>query len=484
MAGISNKFAIYITGGRILSMAAGFIMPVVLVRMMSQEDYGLTSQFFTLYTSIYSIAAMGIHTTIFYFCSSVSKTQADKYITNTLLLLFIFSVVCGTILFLPPVNNILFGDSELGKHSDLIILSIALATVMNMVSPLSTVREDKWGALLFPGFIAFGRIVAIIYTALVFKDVHQMFYWLLIFQFVITLLIVLYTKHNTSLKVDFCMMKEQLLYSLPFGFAVALQLLSNYFDKLVCIRYLTTTEYAIYSVAFLSIPGIMQIYESLCQVNIVNMSNCYRSGRNNEILPLYGNFVIKVLSFSVPIILVVALYSEEIVEFLYTDSYILSAPYFRLYTLTSFASILGAGTILRSMGKTKEAMFAFVLTCFIGLPSTYVLILNYGTSGAIWGSVINIMLPRFIQIAMEVHATKSDLHNYLPWKKIAIIFFNSIVFLLPLILVKCIWHFSIWFCMTQSVIYLFIIYSILIYKSLFIVDGVMVRNKIKKFWRN
>ena len=162
MAGISNRFAVYITGGRILSMLAGFIMPVVLVRIMPQEDYGLTSQFLTLYTSVYTIAALGIHTNIFYFCSSAGKEKSDKYVANTLYLLIVFGVLCGIILFIPPITNLVFGESELGRHSDLIILSIALATIMNIVSPLSTIRQDKWGALLFPGFIAFGRIGAII----------------------------------------------------------------------------------------------------------------------------------------------------------------------------------------------------------------------------------------------------------------------------------------------------------------------------------
>ena len=483
MAGISNRFAVYITGGRILSMLAGFIMPVVLVRIMPQEDYGLTSQFLTLYMSVYTIAALGIHTNIFYFCSSAGKEKSDKYVANTLYLLIVFGVLCGIILFIPPITNLVFGESELGRHSDLIILSIALATIMNIVSPLSTIRQDKWGALLFPGFIAFGRIGAIICSFLLFSDIHQMFLWLFIFQCVISMIIILYAKKSTELKCNIGMMKEQLIYSLPFGIAVALQLFSNYFDKFVCIRFLSPTEYAIYGVAFLSIPGITQIYDSLCQVNIVNMANSFRQGRINDIIPQYGNFVIKTLSFSVPLILVVALYAEEIMSFLYTPSYQSAAPYFRLYSLTFLASMLGAGTILRSMGKTKLSLCSFVVTCIIGLPSTYYLIKAFGTAGAIWGAVINIMLPRFIQMFFEIYVTNSTIAAFLPWKKISEIGCYSLGLLIPLIVIKHYLSFNIWICVVEGGLYVVLTYYCLISRNLFIINIETLNSMRLKIWR-
>lgn len=467
MARISNKFAIYITGGRFISMLAGFLMPVVLVRVMPKGNYGLTSQFLTLYTSIYTIAAMGLHTNLFFFCNTDDQRKMNKYVTNTLFLLLLFGVITGFLLFLSPVKQLLFGDSELGKHSDLIILCIALATIMNVVSPLNTIRQDKWGALLYPGFVTFGRLGAILYSAMMFRDIHHLFFCLFIFQCLISAAILLYVRFKTKLELDFSLMKEQLVYSLPFGLAVALQLVSNYFDKLVCIRMLTPAEYAIYGIAFLSIPGINQIYDSLCQVNIVNMSNSFRSGRIVEIQPLYGSFVIKTLSFSVPVILVVALFSEEIMTFLYTSSYVSAAMYFRLYSLTFLTSMLGAGTVLRSLGKTKLSMYAYFITCVVGMPITFFLIKYYGTTGAIIGAMINIILPRFIQMYFEANSLKLSLGDFLPWKVILSIMTYSLMFLIPLVVLKISFDQSIWICIFESSLYIIIVYLIFVKKDIF-----------------
>ena len=87
MAQGSNRFAIYLLIGRMFTMVASFIMPLVLVRFMSQSDYGVFSQFYTLYTAIYVILALGLHTNIFYFYPTATKEDADKYISNTTVLL-------------------------------------------------------------------------------------------------------------------------------------------------------------------------------------------------------------------------------------------------------------------------------------------------------------------------------------------------------------------------------------------------------------
>ena len=230
MARASNRFAIYIAGGRLISMLAGFIMPLALVRVMSQFDYGVFSQFFTLYTSFYVICAMGIHTNLFYFCPNATKEDTDKYVSNTLFLLITFSIIAMAAMFLPFIRHFFIGGSELEKYGAAIVATIALAVPMNIVSPLNTTREDKWGALFFPGCVAFARIATIILATLLFHDLYHLFICLLIFQVIIGIIVIIYTTHKIKFKIDLQLIKLQLAYSLPFGGAVALQLISNYYD--------------------------------------------------------------------------------------------------------------------------------------------------------------------------------------------------------------------------------------------------------------
>ena len=68
-------------------MLATFVMPLVLTRSLSVADYGIFSQFFTLYTVLYAMFALGIHTNLFFFYPNSSKQKQNECVGNTLLLL-------------------------------------------------------------------------------------------------------------------------------------------------------------------------------------------------------------------------------------------------------------------------------------------------------------------------------------------------------------------------------------------------------------
>ena len=166
-------------------------------------------------------------------------------------------------------------------------------------------------------------------------------------------------------KYDGKMIRLILSYSMPFGFAVILNTLSSRLDKLICISYLSNEQYAIYSLAFFGIPGIMQIYDALCQVNVMEMSQAFHNNNRVGILTLYKTFVVKTLSFSLPIILIVLVFAKPIIVLLFTEKYLESVPFFQVYIFTFIVAMLGAGSILRAINKTRLSLSAYALSSII-----------------------------------------------------------------------------------------------------------------------
>jgi O-antigen/teichoic acid export membrane protein len=273
------------------------------------------------------------------------------------------------------------------------------------------------------------------------------------------------------------------MYSIPFGLSVAIQLFTHYFDKIASIRFLDTVEYAIYATAFLSIPGINQIYESLCQVNVVNMSKGYQEGNLHQVRELYRDFVVKTLSFSTPVILAVSLFAEEVISFLYPSEYIEAAYYFRIYSLTFLTAMLGAGTILRAIGKTQYSLVSYAAAALVGIPATYCLVKTYGIHGAIWGAVINMVLPRIIQMFYEARQTESTILNYLDWKNIGFVLGWGLVLLIPLFVIKLMFHPSIWICIILSGLYVIATYLVYVKKDLFLLSQETVYGFLRKLKR-
>ena len=251
---------------------------------------------------------------------------------------------------------------------------------------------------------------------------------------------------------------------------VAVQMLTYFFDKIIGIRLMDEVQYAIYSVAFLSIPGINQIYDSLCQVNIVNMTRSHQAGELQEVRDEYKDFVIKTLSFSTPVILAVALFAEEVIGFLFPGDYLEAARYFRIYSLTFLTAMFGAGTILRAIDKNRYSLWAYLAAAAVGLPLTYLLTRQYGPSGAIIGAAVNIMLPRFIQMFIEAKCLDQSIRDYLPWKGLLVIFVSAILLLIPLSLIKRWLNPGLVWCILGSAIYVLVLYWLYLRKGVFIVE--------------
>ena len=470
MVHTSDRFAFWIAIGRIFSMLATFAMPLILTRCLSVADYGVFSQFFTLYTVLYAMFAVGIHTNLFFFYPNSSKNRQNECVSNTLLLLCLSGAIFGGIMFIPTVQNIVFGESALSEYSVWVIICVALAVPMNIVAPLFSVMEDRFGAIMYPALVAVGRIMVVVVIAVLLHNIVWIMIGMVVFQLVVLGFSVFYSLYTHKFVINNSFAKAQLSYSLPFGLAVALQLLSNYFDKIASVTLLTPTDYAIYSVAFLSIPGVNQLYDSLAQMNIINMSKCYQAGEYERIGELYRSFVQKTLSFSAPLIMAVALFAEEIIGFLFNEDYSGAAVYFRIYSLTFLVTMFGAGTILRSVNKTKLSLLAFVCACAIGLPLTYFLISSYSIDGAILSAVVNIVLPRFIQMGLEIKVTKQSLLSYLPWKNISMILVYSVVLLLPLAFLKLFYKPPFVADIFLAVVYVILTYLCFIKKGRFMVS--------------
>ena len=464
-------------------MLVVFAMPLILTRILSQEDYGVFSQFFTLYLAFNVIFALGFHSNLFYFYPTADKQGKEEYVSNTFFLLLLMSIVSVGVLSIPMVGNRLFGNGPLQEFSSLVILCIALAVPSNLVSPLLTVREDKIGAMLYPALAALFRVGAVVLAALIKNSLSVVFYALIIYQALILLWILFYAFIHHRIRLNLKKIKPQLIYSIPFGLTVAIQMFSTYFDKIVSIRFLDSVQYAIYSTAFLSIPVINQIYESLCQVNGVNMTKEFQDGSLNRVRGLYRDFVVKTLSFSTPVILAVSLFAEEIIGLLYPADYLPAASFFRIYSLTFLTSMLGAGTVLRAVGKTHYSLVSYLVSALVGLPATFFLIRSYGIHGAIWGAVINICLPRFIQMFIDAKQTDSTIANYLDWRSLGIVLGWGIVLLMPLIAIKLWLHPSVWTCMILSGIYVVLVYFLYVQKDIFLLSKDTVRRILTKFRR-
>ena len=480
----SNKFAVYVAAGRIIAMLTQFIMPVFLTHYLSEQNYGLYSQFYLLLTFLGTILCFGIQSNLYYFFSKSSNDTKSALVWNNLFIMCVAGLIGVSILAIPFFRKLLLGDGAIQAYWILIALCIFLYIPTNIISTISVVAKDRVLATFYPPIDIILKILIIIPTALIFNSMTAIFWGIVLLQFIQCVFVYMYVVRKFgSLRLDrltdFRLIKEQLAYAIPFGGAVIINTICQRFDKIVSVSYLSEKEYAIYALAFFGIPGIMQIYDSIVQVNVTNMSKAFANENKAEVLSLYRDFVRQTLSFSLPLILVGVIFAPQFIEFAFSSRYAATVPYFRIYLLTFIIAMVGCGTILRAVGKTKLSFKAYLISGVIYMPICIVLIRYFGINGAIVSAVLGSCVPRILQMYYEKKWANIPMMSFLPWKDISKILMTALLSLIPILFITIYYDVNIWGAIILSIIYILASYTLQLRYNIFIVPSSTIIKKTK-----
>lgn len=469
-------------------MLCNFAVPIFLTRFLSQEDYGVYSQFLMLLTFTGSVFSFGLQSNLYYFYPSADDKGKKTLLGNTLLSMMAFAAVALLFMEVPALAKAFVNDGSLSQYMDIVGICVVLNIPTFIMFPLFVIRKDKITSVLYPSIEVFVKVAFTIIIALVFGTIRAIFIGLVVFQSLLFVFTMCYSfiplQKIKAPWFDWILMKSQLKYALPFGFSVVLFTLFRQFDKILCISYISAAEYAVYSLAFYGIPGINQIYDSVSEVNLLNMANAYKEGNKKETLELYQSFCSKLLSFSVPVILVVFIFAKQIFGLMFTEEYMGAVPFFRIYIFSFIIGALGAGTVLRASGETKYTLRAYLYSLIVYLPFSYFSIRFYGTWGAICTAMLGIILPRLFQIFFEKRILGVRLSQYMPWKSFSEIVIIAVVPIIPIVILQTLLQPNVWVACGISIVYLVVVYLVEIKYNLFLVSKNMLRKVIHKFIKN
>lgn len=481
----SNSFALFTATGRILAMIAGFLMPIILTRYLTQENYGLYSQFNVLVGFMSSIFSFGMQSNLYYYFPNSDERRQKTLVGNTWFTMMAFALVAFILLLVPATAKLFIGNEKLMEFSLLVAIGIFFSVPIMLIFPLFVTRGDKTLSVIYPPIEALLRVGIVLGTALIFNTIESILLSMVIYHVLQFVFVTFYASwpYRTvkSNWFDWDLLKSQFTYAAPFGLAVVLSTVFHRFDKMLCISFITPEEYAIYSLAFYGIPGIQQVYQSIAEVNILNMSAAYKENKIEETISLAQSYVTRLMSFSIPVILGVFVFANVVFEFLFPPEYLKAIPFFRIYVFSFVIGALGAGLVLRATGKTRYTLKAYLRSAVIYLPFAYFSIKYYGTWGAIITAMLGLLLPKLFQISFEMKILNVSLWQYLPWGKIGKILLFSVMLVIPVAVLNYFVELNIFVAGIIGLVYVLAVWFIEIKHDLFIVDQTTLLNYLSRF---
>lgn len=412
-----------------VSAIANMFLPIILTRILTPEDIGIYKIFFLYLGLLPFLFLTGGPLHSVYYWVGKGRDQ-DKYITAAFQLTCILSlaiIVIGLPL-IEPVASFF----ELSITTTQILLLSAFLWV-----PSGFYKEF----ILAKGFVAWGSIFGVLmelikvflFLALAFSGykLNVIFTAFLIFlAFKMLLTGALLLKEKLPLfKIKKKYLSSVWNYCLPIAGAGLLGFVVDKIDQIVLTKYLAKDEFAFYTMGCLMIPPLYMLEMSIIKVLIPKLST-YSEKEPLVALQYFRKAISDSALLMIPAAVGLFTFSDSIVELLYTESYLESSIYLKIFSLSYLALILPYDSIPRATGQTK---WIFKISLILSPLTLITVLIAANWAGAVMvlsASVFFKFIYRLAGIIYSCSLMGWRIRDIFPFKKLII--FTMISLLLGL----------------------------------------------------
>jgi O-antigen/teichoic acid export membrane protein len=387
---------------KVLSFAFSFALPLLLVRRLSQHEFGIYKQVFLVVGTAITALPIGFGMSAFYFLPR-ERERRGQIVFNILLFYTVLGgLACLLLIFYPTALAAIFNDSEFIEYAPLVgpvillwIVSSFLEIVViahqevKLATVLIIVSQFTKALVLLAAAISFGSVRALIYAAIIHGALQT-----------IALLTYLRTRFGHFWRgFDWAVMRMQLSYALPFGFAsLVLRANSELHNYFVSYKF-GAAEYAIYSIGCFNILLVDILADSIGSVMIPRVSYLQSVDRRREIIELMARMMRKLAAVLFPVYVLLLITGREFITMLFTERYLPSWPIFAInLTLVPLALLVSAyDPVMRAYAEHRYFLIKVRVVLVAVLFIALVFATNhFGLVGAITAVVAVSVIERLV----------------------------------------------------------------------------------------
>jgi len=431
--------------GKTLAFGFTFVLPLLLVRWLSQTQFGLYKQVFLFVNTSYALLPVGMGMSAFYFLPREPERRHQIVFNIVLFYIFVSSVLCLVLFAWPSLLSTLLNAPELTKLGPLVGVVIVAWVCSSSLELIAIANQEVRVATVFVIAAQFTKAVFLLAAAAVFTSVESLLYAALAQGILQSIIFFFYLRSRFGefwRGFEWQVMRNQLAYALPFGVASvifrALGELDNYFVS----HKFGSAVYAIYAVGCFELPLLALLSESISSVTIPRVSQLQNEGDLAGIVDLIFTMVRKLSALVLPVYIFLIVMGRDLLTILFTVQYAVAWRIFAInLTLVPLMIITCAyDPVMRA--HADQRYFLLRLRCYLVVLFVTVLgfaVGRFGLTGAVTTMVSVNVIDRLV-IALRVKKilglSSSDLPRLKGFGKVVLasILAGSVTFLAHAIL--------------------------------------------------
>jgi O-antigen/teichoic acid export membrane protein len=322
---------IWLASAKALAFALGFALPLVLVRSLSQTEFGLYKQVFLLVNTAITILPLGFAMSAFYFLPRC-ESEPRRVAFNIVLFHSTIGGLAGAALLVrPALLEVVFGSHELVAHAQglALLLFLAIATSVLEIVAVANGEVALAARLIVVTYLAktllllgAALLAASIEALIAAAAVHYVLQGALLFWYLGSRFPRFWAAR------DWTLMRAQLGYALPLGVAAMLSMAQLDLHSYFVARSFDAATFAIYAVGCFQLPFLQIVNESVGAVMIPTVSRLQLENQPGEIVRLVARMMRKLAALYFPLYACLLVTGREFVTVLFTERYQGSWPIF------------------------------------------------------------------------------------------------------------------------------------------------------------
>jgi O-antigen/teichoic acid export membrane protein len=383
-----------------MSFALGLALPLVLVRRLSQTDFGLYKQLFLVVTTSSSILPLGFGMSAYYFLPREREREAQTVFHIMLFLFAVGTLACAALWAWPQLLAIIFHQAPLANFARPIGVLILLWIFSSFLEIAPIANQEVKVATAAIVLVQASRTALFLCAAIMWGTVQSLVTAGLVQAVLQSAVLIWYLESRFGhfwRHMDGSLLRSQLSYALPLGFAGLLWVMQTDLHNYFVANRFGPAVYALYAVGTVQIPLINMLQEATNSILIPHISLLQQKNDAREIVYLTARAMRKLAAIYFPVCIFLLIFGREFISFLFTPKYLASYPVFAVnLLLLPFMTVL-QDPLFRAYVEQRYFLVRLRILIF-GLLTAglYFGTARFGMMGAIWTVVGVNALERII----------------------------------------------------------------------------------------
>lgn len=422
-------------GGRALASIATLLIPLTLVRLFDQTEYGTYKQIFLVFATLHSVALVGLSDSLYYFVPR-DPENGGGYVANAVLGLVVSGAACVAWLHATRFSVAAWmKNPALADHLSSIGVFLFFTLVATVLEIALIARKRYTTASLTYVISDIARAACFALPVVFAPDLRTLMRWAITFSAarLISALWMLKREFGSEFRLAPGLMRGQLAYALPFSLYVLVEILQATFHQYTVSWTFDAATFAIYSVGCFQVPLVDFLATPASSVMMVRMGEELREGRPHGALSIWIDITRKLALVFFPAVAFLMVTSREVITFLFTDAYAASAPIFSLWVVTIALSILQTDGVMRVQAQLRYLFLVNLVRLALIVVLIQPLMAAFGLLGPVLVTLLAMTLAKGLHLYRMRSVMGLKTRDLLPWGSLAGILAASGLAALPVV---------------------------------------------------